>query len=697
MKNILRSAAALSSALLLSAAAHAQTTLYGITNANAIFTISDMNNPGSIAGPFSITGVASGQALVGIDSRTSDARLYALGYDSIAHTAELYTLSASGTTYTATAVSGTLASMDLGTTNNVALDFVGTASDQLRVIGRNGNHYMMNAVNGTVMATGSGALSFAAGDLHASSSAVLAATAYTNSFYGSDATQQVGYDAANNTLVTFDAGSYNNGFNNAATGMHTIGATGVGAVLLTTGSMGMDTWYDSLSHSNTVYLTGSTLLSGAHLYKYNLSGATGIMTDLGAIGSGTLSVRDIAFATSRDSASAIAGHLVTGLSLNLRNLLYFDSENPGNIRRVVSLNGMAAGQAMVGIDYATNGALYGLGYNSSAHTYQLYTIDSATGHVTAVNSTAGSLNLGTDNGSGDRINVGFRFVTTAANRIRVIGNNGATNVQLDATTGAIAATDAATQYVTGDASFGAAANITSIAYTGYQGDDSTQLFGFDGNTGAMIMFNVHNDNTGWGDGATGYINTGLNLGTTLSLLLHTNLYNNSHMNIMFDQATNANLGFMASNYYGDSSYLNNYSVFYDMSSMLTAYHKGTAAGPSPSGSVGYGIPVKDITMRRAYTAGPSTGVNPITGTNTMLVYPNPVLSNTHIILPNQPKAQVSVDIIDLNGRVARSYSYAPGTYSLDVDMSTLPSGIYSLRVYGADVAYRNVKIVKEQN
>lgn len=679
--------------LLYASPSFAQTTLYGLTNGNAIFTMSNPNTPSAINGPYSVTGVASGQVLVSLDSRPSNGWLYALGYDSTMMMGELYRLTASGTTYTATAISGTMASIDLGSTTNASMDFVSTMDNQIRIIGRNGNNYIMNADNGTVMSTGTSGLSFGSGDIHIGGG-VMAATAYTNNFYGADNTQEVGYDAINNVLVKLDAGTYANGWNNASNTMHSIGIT-TGASFIANGSMGMDTWYDTATHHNWVYLTGTTLLSGgAHLYKYDMSGMTGTLVDAGAIGSGSLNVRDIAFGMQRDSTSAVMGHLVTALTLNMRNLIFFDSYHPNNIRRMAHLSGMTSGQSMVGIDYATNGMLYGLGYNSTGHTYQLYTIDTLTGHVTAVNSTAGSLNLGTDDGSGNYVNVGFRFIPTASNRIRVIGNNGATNVQLNSATGLVTSTDASLSYVTGDANYGSTSNLTSIAYTGYQGDTATQMFGFDANTGAMVMFNTSNSTSGWGDGSTGYINTSASLSAVLSLLLHNSSYNNSHMNIFYDNNTNANVGYMVANYEGDSATQGNYAMMYDMTDMLSAYHKGTSTTPTASGNVGYGTPVKDIAAKRsAYT--PTIVSNVGNTADQVLVYPNPVINTTRIVLNTIPLNSVTVEVIDMNGDVARVYHYAPGNNQLDVDMSRLPVGIYSARVLTGGLLTHNLKIVKE--
>jgi len=78
-----------------------------------------------------------------------------------------------------------------------------------------------------------------------------------------------------------------------------------------------------------------------------------------------------------------------------------------------------------------------------------------------------------------------------------------------------------------------------------------------------------------------------------------------------------------------------------------------------------------------------------------LAYPNPTSSITRITLPMVSAAIVYADVVNMNGNVMRSYQFAPGSYQLDVDLSTLPTGLYSVRVFGRDVALRNFKIVKQ--
>ncbi len=694
MKKTLLSAAIVTASLL-ATQAKAQS-MVGITDANSIFTMANVSSPSSISGPYSVSGVTAGQVLIGIDKRPSTGELYALGYNAITLSAQLYKITNSGTAYTATAVGSGTSSINLGAGNSSAFDFVSTVDNQIRIVGRNGNNYIMDVATGAVTSTGTSSIAFALGDVHVSLGGTLAATAFTNSYYGTDNTQEVGFDATNNTLVTFDAGTYANGFNNTAYDMHSIGATGTGLSILLSNAIGMDTWFDTTAHNNIIFMSANTLTTGTHLYKYDMSSTSGLMTDIGIIGSGALNVNDIAFDNNGGGSSAtVTGQLVTALSLNLRRLITFDSKTPGTLRSSKSLNGLTSGQTMVAIDYAANGTLYGLGYNSMAQTYQLYTIDTLTGNVSAVNTTAGSLALGTDDGSGNYINAGFRFISTLSNKIRVTGNNGATNVVIDATSGTVTSTDAALTYITGDANFGTAANITSIAYTGYNGDATTQMFGYDANTGYMVKFNTSNSLSGFGTGTSGFINTDESLNTVLNLFAHTSAYNNSVMDIAYDNTTGKNVGFIMANYNGNTNAQQNYSIMYDMTAMLTGYSKGTGATPVAVGRLGYGTPVKDAVMRNSSSAMP-TGFATITAaTNSLLVYPNPVVSNARIVLPAPSIGKVSAMVIDMNGSVLRQYSYAPGTSIVDVDMSKLPAGIYSVRVSGDAAAPYNLKVVKQ--
>jgi Secretion system C-terminal sorting domain len=132
-----------------------------------------------------------------------------------------------------------------------------------------------------------------------------------------------------------------------------------------------------------------------------------------------------------------------------------------------------------------------------------------------------------------------------------------------------------------------------------------------------------------------------------------------------------------------------------MSAMLSGYSKGTAATPVLVGRLGYGTPVKDAVMRNSSSANTTGFATIAAATNSLLVYPNPVVSSARIALPAPSVGKVSAMVIDMNGSVLRKFSFAPGTSVLDVDMSKLPAGMYSVRVSGDAAAPYNLKVVKQ--
>jgi hypothetical protein len=667
--------------------AEAQTTLYGLTDANGLFTISNPNTPGTMNGPYTISGVASGQTLVALDSRPRNGVLYALGYVSASGQAQLYTITDNGNNnYSATSV-GSAVNLNLGTNSSIGFNFVSTADNQIMITGTNGNNYVMNATNGSISATGS-AMAWANGDVHSGSNAAIGGMTYLNNYYGADNTIGVGYDLTNNVLVTLNQGNYGNNYNYTGNIVSSMGITS-GLLLNLGNNVGMANWYNNTNHTNTIYLTGQTLL-GTHLYSYqynNNGNNLGVITDLGVIGNGTVNVDDISFMNTPDTSTNISGNLMAALSLNLRNLVFFNSQN-GQVRNMLHLNGMTSGQTMVAITYGTDLNLYGLGYNSNNQTYQLYLVDTVTGNVTAMNQTAGTLNLGTDNGSGLSISAAMTYMANMTNRIRVIGNNGQTNVMLDATSGAIVETDSAITYVNGDANFGLMANLSSIAYADNGNGGNNQMYGYDVNTGAMVQFNANNNNMGNGNGSSGYLSTMLSLNGLLNLFGNNNGYNNGYLDIAFNSATSTNIGYMANNYYGDSAMVNNYSTFYTMNNV------GNGGTPTMVNSIGNGIPVKSMTARKEARTTSIANIANVYG-NGIVAYPNPTPDATKIVLPYTATQTVTVDVIDLNGRIVRSYSYGAGSNTLDVDMSKLETGMYNARIITAGSKEQDVKLIKQ--
>jgi hypothetical protein len=626
-------------------------TIVGLTASNQLFFMSDPNTPSSVSGPYNITGVTSGQQLVAIDYRPSNGTLYALGYNSTNGTAQLYTINTAN--YSAAAVSSTTVSLQLGNGQSVGMDFNSTTSGTLTITGDNGNMYSMNSANATISGN-MNTMSYASGDLF-NGVANIGAAAYSNSFFGADGTKMMGYDLQHNTMVYFDA-------SNQST-IHTMGLSGV--VINTGSSVGMDIYYDPATHTNRLYLAARGALSGgSNLYTVNTT--TGFALYAGAIGNGSMDVRDIAVRIDRNVPANISGQLMAALTLNMRHLVTFDSEDPATIRDMFDITGMTSGQTMMAIDFRpADMNLYGLGYNSTNSQYQLYRIDLTTGAAVAVNSTPATLNLGSNTA------IGFDF-DPVTDRIRVTGNNGM-NVLLSASTGAVVATDSALSYGQGDINFGTNATITAIAYTNsYSGTTSSQLLGLDIATGSLVMLSGNG-------GSTSVLTTLLNVGTYLG----GGSNNNGSMDFYYDHATNTNMGYMVSN---EGSNANSYGSFYSMTS--------TGGSIQHKGDVGQGIPVQDIAARQTYNG---VGIANVSGNSSdVLMYPNPARSYTIIELPDVPQKTVRTNVINMNGQVVMTRTYQPGNRQLQMDVSSIPVGLYNIEIREQDQPVLTQKLQKSE-
>ena len=155
-------------------------------------------------------------------------------------------------------------------------------------------------------------------------------------------------------------------------------------------------------------------------------------------------------------------------------LVRFNAGQPRRLLARVPLRGLAAGDALVGIDYrVARGVLYALSAGG-----QLYTLDPASGQLSPVGSTP-PVALG----SGAK---GFDF-NPAADRIRVVGADGR-NLRLHPDTGALAATDPPLAYAADDARAGQAPLVVAAAYTYHPTDPKlTTNYAIDRAAGTLVM------------------------------------------------------------------------------------------------------------------------------------------------------------------------------------------------------------------
>ena len=442
----------------------------------------DEQAPAVIRSTAPITGIAAGQVIVGMDVRPRTGQLYALAYNAAltAANARLYTINP--TTGTATPVGAAAMDLVLGdATARVGIDF-NPLVDLLRVVSTNRANYRLNPVDGTVVDADPNTAGIQRdGDLNIAEAGAAAPTvsaaAYSNNFFGTGNTTLFVYDEARNQF--FIQSPPNAGVLNA-----------LGAVSGITVNRAAGISFDINSvrtGENLVILAAATGTStNTQLFEINLGSGTATLR--GTLGNG-LSINNVTFATFAENPVsppiALVGQLMFALTGG--NLISFDSNAPRIIRTSTPISGLAAGQALVGIDFRpANGQLYALGYNATAATptpnSQLYTINLSTGALTPVG-TAIRLELGGATGR-----VGFDF-NPMVDRIRVVSTAN-TNYRLNPNDGALAFTD-------GNLNPGGS-SVSAAAYTNSGPGalaTTTTLFDYDATGNRLLRQDPPNDGT----------------------------------------------------------------------------------------------------------------------------------------------------------------------------------------------------------
>ncbi len=78
------------------------------------------------------------------------------------------------------------------------------------------------------------------------------------------------------------------------------------------------------------------------------------------------------------------------------------------------------------------------------------------------------------------------------------------------------------------------------------------------------------------------------------------------------------------------------------------------------------------------------------------VYPNPATTYTRILLTGATTEPVTVSIINYNGVVVQSFLYPAGSGRFDIDISSLPDGLYALQVQEQGKEPQSIQLSKSQ-
>ena len=334
---------------------------FALTANNRILLINGKTT-NTAASTLNITGLQSGETILGIDFRPNTGQLFGIGSSSRLYVINKQTGAATavGTAPFTPALSGT----------TLAFDFNPTV-DRIRVVTSAGQNLRLNPETGAVAAVD--------GTINGAAGAAVNAAAYTQSRAGAVTTVLYDIDVTNNKLYRQDPP-------NAGT-LAEVGNLGVDAE----GAGGFD-----ISADSAYALAALTVGGVSGLYTINL--ATGAATKAGNFSE---QITGLAIPT-----QAVAYAITGGTNLQILD------PTTGTISFTKAVTGLQAGETLLGIDMRpATGQLFALGSSS-----RLYSINIGTGAATLTGAGAFTPALsGTD--------FGFDFNPTV-DRIRIISNTG---------------------------------------------------------------------------------------------------------------------------------------------------------------------------------------------------------------------------------------------------------------------------------
>jgi hypothetical protein len=349
---------------------------YALTSNNVLLYL-NAKNVSSSTRQVSITGLQTGETMLGIDFRPATGTLYGIGSSN-----RVYVINTQ--TGDARAIGADPFTPSI-TGQAIGLDFNPTV-DRIRLVTAAGQNLRLNPETGAVAATD--------GALNGVTSPAVTAAAYTMNRAGAASTVLFVIDINSNKLYKQDPPNEGK--------------------LVEIGSIGFDVEQAGdfdISPDGTQALAALKVAGKTALYSIDLSTgkATRIENDF------TNEIVSIAIPTEP-----------VAYAVNSNNeLVIFNPSNPVPVNKAIT--GLAAAEVLLGIDFRpVNGQLYALGSSS-----RLYTINAASGAATAVGTQLSTLLTGTV--------FGFDFNPTV-DRIRVVSNTGQ-NLRLNPDNGLVAGVD----------------------------------------------------------------------------------------------------------------------------------------------------------------------------------------------------------------------------------------------------------------
>ncbi|MGH9935239.1 MAG: DUF4394 domain-containing protein, partial [Blastocatellia bacterium] len=421
-------------------------TVFAVTSGNNLISFNRFTPSALKSGPTAITGLQSGEMVMGIDFRPRTGVLFAVTNQSRIYTINTATAAATvvGAAPFTPAATGVSFGVDFNPVPD-AIRFVTDADQSLRISPNDGQV----VANGVDMN-----LAFAASDPNAAANANVVGSAYTNNFLGATATTLYGIDSNLDILVR--QGSVGGSPTSPNTGqLFTVGMLGVN----TTADVGFD-----IDGPSGVALASLTPMGGTTSNLYTIDLTTGAATLIGPVGT---------METVRDIAAVVRVETIFALTTT-NGLLSFNAGNPGMPTAVTAITGLNASETLLGMDFRpANGLLYAVSNQSN-----VYIINTATGAAVPVSAMAFTPAV-----SGMNFGVDFNPVPDL---IRFVSDAGQ-NLRLRPTNGAVAGTDTNLAFATGDPNASATPKVVGEAYTNnFAGATMTTLYGIDSSLDILV-------------------------------------------------------------------------------------------------------------------------------------------------------------------------------------------------------------------
>jgi Domain of unknown function (DUF4394)/CHRD domain len=427
-------------------------------------------DPGTLLSDVAITGLNSGERLLGIDYRPADGKLYSVTSNA----------SNVGRVVSINRITGAVSSLGalthtIANSASYALDF-NPVPDRIRLFGSDGTSRRFNPNDGSLSGTDTPP-AFAAGDVNAGDVIEITQCAYTKSVPGTPNTTLFAIDYLQDLLVRIGGTNGTPSPNAGAT--TTIGNLGVAAA--------RGGGFDIEPVTNTAY---AALVVEGVAKLYTVDTLTGAVSPIANIGTGApLEGLTIVPCT----APALCSPVVYAYNSANNHLISFNAATPGTLLSDVVLTGLGSGERLLGIDYRPADGLF----------YSVTTNASSVGRVVSINRTTGSV-APVGAGTHSVLNTaayGIDF-NPVPDRIRLFGDNG-TSRRFNQNDGSLAGTDTPPFYVTGDTNFGNTIAVTQCAYTkSVAGTPNTTLFGIDNVRNLLVRIGGVNGTPSPNAGAT---------------------------------------------------------------------------------------------------------------------------------------------------------------------------------------------------